>query len=417
MDIGMGLKKAIVLVVAVLFTSEFALADNGKKLIYMGVDSPEISTLPDKISEMEKTPFDGWVFNVTSDSARGRERRQDFTWEGWSMRAFSRDELRKCAADLKATKFKRFTDNFIRVNTAPADVDWFDSFDTIVNNARIAGWVAKEGGLKGVLFDTEDYGKPLFDYHHQRDAKTKSFEEYAVQVRKRGAEIGRAMQADYPDITILMSIGHWANYKYGYPEGYNPVNPGPNGWGMWTNDPKKLEFFSYGLLSAFVDGMVEAAGPQVKLVDGSEFTYMHLREREFIKARHIFKENVKPFIKDPERYYAKFTQGFGVWIDPYWSRDLDNKLEDIGADPTATFIGWSKTDFSQNYWQPDEIQMSLTNALKYTDKYVWLYSERTWFWGEDRNLPEPYMQAIRKARVAAGLDAAGQSGAETGLDK
>jgi hypothetical protein len=53
--------------------------------------------------------------------------------------------------------------------------------------------------------------------------------------------------------------------------------------------------------------------------------------------------------------------------------------------------------------------MSLKNALKYTDKYVWLYSERTWYWGANRTLPEPYMQAIRNARVAAGLDATSQS--------
>jgi len=334
---------------------------------------------------------------------RGKERRFDFSWEGWSTRAFTRQELQNSVEDLKATKFERFTDNFIRFCTAPADVDWFDSFDAIVANARQAAWIAREGNTKGVLFDTEAYVNPLFDYRKQKYAGTKSYAEYAAQVRQRGAEVMRAFQEEYPDITIMMLIGHWANFKYGYPNPSNPYNEGENAWNMWTNDPRKLEFFEYGLIAPFIDGMVEAAGPGVKLVDGFEMTYQHLRNQEFVQAQRIFEESTKPFMKDPKKFHEVFTQGFGIFFDSRWQFDVDNQMHDMPGDRTQTFVGWNTKDFTNNYWQPDEIQMSLTRALKHTQKYVWLYTERTWYWGPNKTIPAEYEQAIRNARRAAGL--------------
>ena len=38
--------------------------------------------------------------------------------------------LRQAVTDLKATKFNRFTDLFLRVNVTPAKVDWFDDDGT-----------------------------------------------------------------------------------------------------------------------------------------------------------------------------------------------------------------------------------------------------------------------------------------------
>jgi hypothetical protein len=380
-----------------------AFAESEKKLIHLGIDAPDIPSLPANIRQIETAPFDGWTFSVTSDSPRGKERRFDFSWEGWGTRSFTKAELQNSVDALKATKFEKFTDNFIRFCTTPADVDWFESDEAMLNNARLAAWIARQGGVKGVLFDTEQYKFPLFDYHKQKHASTKTYGEYAEQVRKRGSAVMRAFQEEYPDITILMLIGHWANYKYGYPNPSNPENHGKNAWNMWTNDPKKLEFFEYGLLSPFIDGMVEAAGSNVKLVDGFEMTYMHLRNQEFVKARRIFLEHTKPFMKDPHRYFDVFTQGFGIFLDAQWLLDIDGKVFDLPGDHTLEFIGWNKTDFTNNYWQPDEIQMSLTNALKHADKYVWLYSERTWYWGPNKTIPPAYEQAIRNARAAAGL--------------
>jgi hypothetical protein len=94
-------------------------------------------------------------------------------------------DLRAAIDDLKATHFKKFTSNFLRFNTAPGDVDWFDDFGPIISNARLAAKIAREGKAAGVLFDIEHYNFPLFDYRKQRDAGSKSWEQYATQARQR----------------------------------------------------------------------------------------------------------------------------------------------------------------------------------------------------------------------------------------
>src|SRR5437868_10739463 len=85
-----------------------------KKLIEFGWDEPDTAFMREHIAEMEATPFDGCVFHV-----------KDFLWETWGKRAFKESDFRASLEDLNATPFKRFTQNFLRFNTTPADVDWF----------------------------------------------------------------------------------------------------------------------------------------------------------------------------------------------------------------------------------------------------------------------------------------------------
>ena len=368
-----------------------------KKLIHLGIDTPAITSLPSVVSQLEETPFDGWVFKVTSDSPRGRERQFDFTWEGWGRRAFNKQELQPTVDALKQTHFTKLTDNFVCFVTTPADVDWYDNFDAILNNVRLAGWIAKEGGLKGVVFDTEEYTNPLFDYHKQIHADSKDFQAYAKQVRQRGAEVMRAFQTDYPDITIFLLFGN----AYMYSKEWPAMHGGP-AFDADTNDPKKMEYFCYGLLAPFLDGMIEAAGPNVVLIDGTEQSYLTLRRKQFIQHRRAFEQHVLPFVADDEKYAQVFQLGFGVWADARWGFDEDEKVFHDASSGTE-FAGWSATRFEKNYWQPDELKLSLINALRETDKYVWLYSERQYYAGDHKNIPPEYEQAIREARTEAGL--------------
>src|ERR1700732_3582638 len=96
------------LFVTLVFCSSL-LAEQPKKLIEFGGDAPDTSLLASRVRDMENTPFDGCVFYLTSDSPRGRERRADFSWEGWGSRAFTKQEMQKAVNDLKATAFKSFT--------------------------------------------------------------------------------------------------------------------------------------------------------------------------------------------------------------------------------------------------------------------------------------------------------------------
>src|SRR6266699_5178461 len=135
-----------------MFCSVMAKGSN-KKLIEFGWDEPDTAFLRARVREVEQMPFDGCVFHITYDKPDGSK--GSFMNECWSKRAFAATELRSARKDLRATQFYRFTDNFLRFNVCPGDVDWFDDagFAAVINNARLAARVAREGRAPGVLFD------------------------------------------------------------------------------------------------------------------------------------------------------------------------------------------------------------------------------------------------------------------------
>jgi hypothetical protein len=125
-------------------------ADNrpqSKKLIEWGWDEPDTKFMRANIQQMEQFPFDGLVFHVNGG----------LTWEIWGSRRFSLNDFKPALDDLAATKFRRFTDRFLRVNVTPGKVDWFDdpAWATVLNNSGVAAQVAKQGRCKGFMFDVD----------------------------------------------------------------------------------------------------------------------------------------------------------------------------------------------------------------------------------------------------------------------
>lgn len=157
-----------------------------RRLIEFGWDEPDTSFLRRHIEEMDRTPFDGCVFHVTAIDSQGKQ--GNFAWLGWGKRRFTAEELKPALEDLRATHPRRLTTNFLRLNTAPADLDWFDDHDPILSNARLAAKLAREGRCVGLLFDSEEYQGKLFTYEHQRDRKTKTWDEYASQASAGAAK-------------------------------------------------------------------------------------------------------------------------------------------------------------------------------------------------------------------------------------
>lgn len=336
-----------------------------KKLIEFGWDEPDAAFMRQHIAQMEGSPFDGCVFHVTSTKADGTP--GPFLWETWGRRAFTEAELQPALADLQATPFRRFTQNFLRFNTTPGDVDWFDDFSAILSNARLAGRIARLGKAKGILFDVEHYVAPLFDYRQQREAGAKPWDEYAAQVRQRGREVMSAFQQGYPDVTILLTFG------YSLP------------WRDTQGGKKPLADCEYGLLVPFLDGMVEAATGHTRLVDGYELAYFHNKDTtKFAAAAHTIREELLPLVADPTKYALLFSVSFGLWMD---------------FDSAA--LGWDSVDANRNFYTPEEFRRSVRAALEAADEYVWIYTEIPRWWspgGRPIKLPEAYADALRGAR-------------------
>jgi len=249
---------------------------------------------------------------------------------------------------------------------SPGDVDWFDDYSAIVNNAELAARIAREGHCAGILFDTEQYDHKLFDYRAQRDAGKKSWDEYSNQARHRGREVMKAFQKGYPGVKLLLTFSFSLPYQ------------------QTRGDASKLANVSYGLLAPFLNGMLDAASDSSQIIDGFESSYGYRDIERFDTASDLMRHGVTSFVADKENYPKVCRVGFGVWIDDDWRK-----------------TGWNADDVSKNFYTPDALEKTVRKALESTDEYVWIYTEQPRWWsdaGGPVKLPPAYEQALRRAR-------------------
>jgi hypothetical protein len=334
-----------------------------KKLIEWGWDEPDTKFLRANIQQMDQLPFDGLVFHVNSSKGGG------LTWEMWGGRRFTADEFRQAVEDLTATKFRRLTDRFLRVNVTPGKVDWFDeqAWATVRHNIGVAAQVARQGRCKGFMFDVEQYEGKLFDYRHQTRKASKSIGDYQQKVRQRGKEWMQAVNKEFPDITILLTFG----YSITQPKG------------RATNRSE----VSYGLLADFLDGMLDACSNQTTIVDAWESSYAYKEPRLFEQAYRTITNIALDWTAVPHKYRQRVKAGFGLWMDNDWRRK-----------------GWSVSDFSKNHFTPGEFERAVRAAMQESDQYVWIYTEQPRWWTREK-LPQAYLDALASARKAGGNEA------------
>ncbi|HAB12640.1 MAG TPA: hypothetical protein DCE47_13210, partial [Planctomycetaceae bacterium] len=118
-----------------------------KKLIGWGTDVAYPAKVQNTIRQVEELPLDGIVLSNFSGKKAGKD--FTFDWECFGRQKFNRQDLAPMIQILANTKFKRFTDNFLRFTVQPGDFDWFDDFSAPLHNARLWAEVAREVGAKG----------------------------------------------------------------------------------------------------------------------------------------------------------------------------------------------------------------------------------------------------------------------------
>lgn len=333
-----------------------------RHLIEFGWDEPDPAFMAEHRREMEETPFDGCVFHATYPGPDGKL--GNFTWECWGRKEFSEKDLGEGLKQMREAGFSRFDHNFLRFNVTPGDLDWFDDFSAVVSNAGLAARFARDAGCPGILFDIEQYTSRLFDYEEQKHTGTRGWKGYARQVGKWGEEIMDAFQDAFPGITIFLTFGYSLPWKQ-------------------MGGTKSLKEVGYGLLAPLLDGMVRAASGSTTMVDGHELSYSYKDIGRFPEAYRTMSEDLLEIVEDPEKYRRIFSLAFGLWLDCDWKK-----------------IGWHTTELDRNYYSPDEFGRSLSEALKTSDRYVWIYSESPRWWtpeGGSKDLPGEYVAAIERA--------------------
>lgn len=328
-------------------TNADRLQNPSKKLIQLGWDIPTTDYMRRHWEQMDATePFDGLIYEVAATDAAGRRVSSQHLFDG---KPWNRADFDAALADLQACQFKRLRHNFIRINFCPAEFDWADdaAWDAASKNAAICAEIAREtnGGLS---LDFESYGAAMFKY----DGKSgRTFAETQKLARKRGAQFGGAIVAEYPNVVLLCL---WLN----------SINFYAAEGGVAALDAT-LSGAHYGLLPAFIDGLLDAAAPETTLVDGCEHGYYMNGAEEYQRAALAMHSTTGPGARlvSPEnrvKYRTQVQAGFGFYLDMYSNPPTSNYYR--GPEPGETRF--------------ERLAVNLRAAWDAADEYVWVYGEQ-----------------------------------------
>ncbi len=322
-----------------------------KKFIELGWDIVDTAYLRAHFAEMEKnSPFDGAMIRVAGKAADGKPANSEWCWDGT---AWDRPSFQAAIDDLKACRFAKFTDNFVRLNCSPGKLDWGDDagWKVLSDKAGILAWICKAGGLKGLALDPESYGEKLFQY---KADKGRPFAETAALARKRGAQVMRAIASEHPSMTFLsLWLASLCMHA-----------------GRTAVPDDVLVTDHYGLWPAFLNGLLDAVPPSMALVDANENGY-YIEGDAYHRVASDMRGLTGPAfaLVAPEnraKYRAQMQVGFGFYLDMYVNPEGNKYYR--GPKEGGTRL--------------DRLRDNLAAARDASDQYVWIYGEQSRWWGK-----------------------------------
>ncbi len=320
-----------------------------KKFIEVGWDIPDTVFLREHFREMEaEGPFSGVIFRVEAKSDAGKV---VSTQSGWNREPWKKEWFESALNDLKACQFAKFTDNFILFNATPQLIDWNDDegWRALENKARICAWLARASGAKGLALDFEPYGENQWKFD---PTKGMTFSETAARARTRGAQFVQGVTAEMPDAVLLTFF----------------LNSVVSRAGRADNPEAILAQEHYGLLPAFLNGMLDAATPGLVIVDGCENGYYLDSVEAYQRAALDMRAWNGPALRlvAPEnraKYRAQVQAGFGFYLDMF-------------INPVGNRYYRGPLDGSRL----KHLSRNLGAARDAADEYVWIYGEQCRWW-------------------------------------
>ena len=332
-------------------------------VISMGWSCPDVRYFRRHIARWEQRPFTGtavhlykWPFAPAGCVEMGSS--HGVSWEVFQGKRFGADMLADTLENLTATNVTRKRDNFLWVVSflRNGHFDWFDDerWETVLHNIESLARVAREGGLRGIILDTEEYGSPFWSWSGARPDyalknfdtyKGKTWEQMSAQARRRGRSFARAMNKGFPGCMV------WTLYAYSYV----PLEDGDEDLAEADNS----------IYARFLDGMLEASDDETIIVDGCEGSYRFNGRDAFMGLRKKVTETALKFTLVPDAYRRKIRVGFGLYLDMY---------------NYPGNHGWYGDRPEDNFRTPDNLETSVRNAIEFSDGYVWIWSEFPSWW-------------------------------------
>ena len=240
-------------------------------------------------------------------------------------------------------------------------MDWFDDegWQAIVDHWRLLARLAKQAGLRGVLYDAEPYTPPhsQFLYRVQPQAAQHTFAEYEARARQRGREVMAAVSAEYPTMTIM-------TYRL-----FCDLLPVVESGDMAA----AIQSSVYGLQPGFVNGWFDVAPATIRIVDGNEDAYRFNAPADFNRAFTRLKLLAGSFVAPEHRakFRLQYEVGHGIYLDAHVNP------------PTAPWyidrLGGTAAE---------RLAANVAAALAASDGYVWIYGEQGRWWpGGEASFP------------------------------
>jgi len=292
-----------------------------KKIIEFGWDLPSAQFVRNNITSMEQRPFDGLIFSS------GSKIPLIFNPVDFKTRVDIVD-----TSSLYAIQWKKFTDNFLVIWSGDTDsMSYFNEaqWRKINSNMRLIAKAAKNSHCKGINFDTEFYSKrsPWGIAEHS-EGHTQA--ELCAKVRQRGREVMQAWQSEFPDIIVLCQF-------------------------VFMYVPERWELLPY-----FMNGMLEAAGPKVRIIEGDEESYYWGATNKWFDRYNEIKKDSRNLRCDTS-LYRKYDRQVQVGKSLYDAKIIYDK---------------HKPNEKSKRWEHN-VYMGLIT----TDEYVWGYFEYVNWWG------------------------------------
>ncbi len=349
-------------------------------LIATGWDSPTPAQFREQVAEFEKWGvFDGTTISPTRTLAGGAvvDGKNAFAREPWRW-----EEFAGALADLRAAKPTICRETFLMLYANPGDVDWFDDagWRAIVEHWRLLARLARQGGLRGLLYDAEPYAKPhaQFRYGAQAEREKHTFAEYRAKARERGRETMRAVADEFPGASIF-------TYRL-----FSDMLPMLDSGDL----ARALEADTYGLQPSFVDGWMDALPPGLTIIEGTEdIGYRANSPAEYNAAFTRERLRLPEFLAPENR--EKFARCLRIGQSLYLDAHINPPGDPWHIDHTGTTSA-------------ARLAANVASALAASDAIVWLYGEQARWWpGGDAGVktwPEKFpgiLNAIRRAKNPA----------------
>jgi len=349
-----------------------------RKLIAFGWDF--LAVTPEEVlanaDAINQTGLDGVLLMVEKSLADGRKLsfRTVMNDPVWPATAFAD----KVDVFRQIVQHPALKESFLCALWAPKKrLSWQDDGEWERFSANMAEMarLAKDGGLRGIMVDVEDYPRARQYFWCGQDG---DYGAVAQIARRRGAQVGREMFAAYPDMVLISTWFLSLTTDYF-------AAPDPIAAARANND----------LWPAFVNGLLDVIPPTARMVDGNEHAYsFEYTDNGYSRSACHQRVGALGLVAPENRgkYRAQMDVGFGFYMDCY-------RVPPGNHYHRAPVNGSRLAHFNLN----------LREAVSAADSYVWLYGEgKTWIhWKDVKNKAyvnlgtwEELMPGLSKSLVA-----------------